>query len=124
MNRLFVGVGAVMGFLAVAAGAFGAHALRDRLPADRLVLFELAAKYQMYHALALLAVGLIAERVQGATVNAAGYAFIIGTLIFCGTIYAMAFGAPRWFGAITPLGGVGLLIGWALLVVSAFRRNG
>src|SRR5688500_903610 len=122
MNRLFVGIGAGLGFLAVGCGAFGAHALRARLAADRLELFELAVRYQMYHALALIAVGLISEKVQGALINASGWAFVIGTLIFCGTVYGLAFGSPRWFGAITPLGGASLLLGWALLALVAFSR--
>ena|SRR5687768_12252574 len=122
MNRGFVGIGAVFGFLAVAAGAFGAHALRARLAADRLELFELAVRYQMYHALALIAVGLVSDKVQGALINASGWAFVIGTLIFCGTVYGLAFGMPRWFGAITPLGGVSLLIGWGLLTLAVLRR--
>ena len=114
--------GAVLGALAVAAGAFGAHALQARLAPERLGQWELAARYQMYHSLALLAVSLVSQRV-GSPVNAAGWFMLIGTLIFCGTVYALALGSPRWFGAITPFGGTALIIGWALLAVAAFRSE-
>ena len=117
----FFAAGALFAFLAVAAGAFGAHALRARLTADRLDLFELAARYQMYHALALLAVAWANERFPGGASRASGWAFLIGILIFCGSIYAMAFGAPRWFGAITPIGGLAFLLGWLLLLFAALR---
>jgi len=115
--RLFFALGAVFGFLSVAAGAFGAHALSARLAPDRLELFELAARYQMYHALALIAAAFAVDRF-GSTATPAGWFFTVGILIFCGTIYALAFGAPRWFGAITPIGGVCMLIGWFLLAWS------
>lgn len=121
MDRVFFALGGVFGFLAVAAGAFGAHALEARLAPDRMELFQLAARYQMYHALALVAVAWAADRWPTTSTALAGWAFVLGTLIFCGTIYLLAFGAPRWFGAITPIGGVALLVGWAALVVSAVR---
>lgn len=116
--KIFFALGAIFGFLSVAAGAFGAHALSTRLAPDRMVLFELAARYQMYHALALLGVAFATDRF-GSTAPTAGWFFVAGILIFCGTIYALAFGAPRWFGAVTPIGGVCMLIGWALLAWSA-----
>ncbi len=119
--KVFFGFGAVFAFLAVAAGAFGAHALRARLAPDRLELFELAARYQMYHALALIAAAWATERFPGGASRASGWLFVIGILIFCGSIYALAFGAPRWFGAITPIGGLSFLVGWALLALAALR---
>jgi uncharacterized membrane protein YgdD (TMEM256/DUF423 family) len=124
MDRLFFALGALVGGLAVAAGAFGAHALRDHLAPERLVQYELAVRYQLYHALALLAVGWAAYRWPGATVHAAGWLFIVGIVIFCGTVYALAFGSPRWFGAITPIGGLSLIIAWALLAWAAFTEKG
>jgi uncharacterized membrane protein YgdD (TMEM256/DUF423 family) len=123
MARTFFVLGSLFGFLAVAAGAFGAHALRARLAPDRLELFELAVRYQMYHALALIAAAWAAERFPNRAAGSAGWLFVIGILIFCGTIYGLAFGAPRWLGAVTPIGGVALLIGWALLVVGALHRT-
>src|SRR5262245_50317137 len=119
--KLFFGLGAIFGLLAVAAGAFGAHALRARLTPDRLDLFELAARYQMYHSLALIAAAWAFEKFPGGASRASGWLFVIGILIFCGTIYALAFGAPRWFGAITPIGGLSFIVGWLLLAVAALK---
>ena len=120
-SKTFFGLGAVFAFLAVAAGAFGAHALRARLAPDRLNLFELAARYQMYHALALIAAAWAADKFQSSAANNSGWLFLVGILIFCGSIYGLAFGAPRWFGAITPIGGVCFLVGWLLLAIAALR---
>lgn len=124
MDRWFFAIGALLGGLAVAAGAFGAHALRDHLAPERLMQYELAVRYQLYHALALLAVGWAAYRWPGAAVNAAGWLFIAGIVIFCGTVYALSFGSPRWFGAITPIGGLSLILGWALLAWTALSGRG
>ena len=118
----FFAIGAVIGALGVAAGAFGAHALEARLAPDRLELFELAARYQMIHALALLATGLAADRWPSALINSAGWSFVVGVLIFCGTIYALAFGAPRILGAVTPIGGLSLIVGWVLLAAASLKR--
>lgn len=120
-ERVLFAAGALLGCLGIAAGAFGAHALRDHLAPDRLAQFELAVRYQMYHAFALMAAAYAAQRWPSSAAGLAGWMFIAGTLIFCGTVYALAFGSPRWFGAITPLGGLSLIIGWALLVYSAAR---
>jgi uncharacterized membrane protein YgdD (TMEM256/DUF423 family) len=122
MDRFFFAVGALLGCLGVAAGAFGAHALESRLASDRLELFELAARYQMIHALALIAAAWAAQRWPSSIVNAGGWLLLVGVLIFCGTIYALAFGAPRILGAVTPIGGLSLLVGWLLLAVAAIRH--
>lgn len=122
MDRIFFALGALLGGLGVAAGAFGAHALESRLAPARLELFELAARYQMIHALALIAVAWAVQRWPSALANAAGWLFLVGVLIFCGTIYALAFGAPRILGAVTPAGGLSLIIGWLLLAAAALRR--
>jgi uncharacterized membrane protein YgdD (TMEM256/DUF423 family) len=121
MDRFFFAAGALLGCLGVAAGAFGAHALEARLAADRLALFELAARYQMIHALALMAAAWAAQRWPSSMANAGGWLLLVGVLIFCGTIYALAFGAPRFLGAVTPLGGLSLIAGWLLLAVAALR---
>ena len=121
MDKTFFATGALLGGLAVAAGAFGAHALQTRLAPDRLELFELAARYQLMHALALLATAWAAQRWPSGMVNVAGWLFVVGVLIFCGTIYALAFGAPRILGAITPIGGLSLIAAWLLLAVAAIR---
>jgi len=119
MDRTFVALGALLGGLAVVAGAFGAHGLRDRLAPDLLAVFETAARYEMYHALALVLVGLIAPRVPAAV--PAGWCFVAGTLIFSGSLYALALTGQRWLGAITPFGGVAFIAGWALLAWAAWR---
>jgi uncharacterized membrane protein YgdD (TMEM256/DUF423 family) len=111
-------VSGVSGFLAVALGAFGAHGLQARLAdaadgAKRLVWWQTAAHYHLTHALGLVAVALLVVKAPQA--RYAGFAFVLGSLLFCGSLYAMALGAPRWFGAITPLGGLGFLVGWAVL---------
>lgn len=124
-ERLFFAAGALLGCLGIVAGAFGAHALKDHLAPERLVQFELAVRYQMYHALALIAAAYAAGRWPSGTASLAGWMFIVGALIFCGTVYGLAFGSPRWFGAITPLGGLSLITGWALLAYSvmAYRST-
>lgn len=122
MDRIFFALGALLGAIGVAAGAFGAHALAGKLAADRLELFELAARYQMIHALALIAAAWAAQRWPSGMTNAAGWLLLVGVVIFCGTIYALAFGAPRILGAVTPIGGMSLIIGWALLAFAALKH--
>ena len=119
MERTFFVAGALSGLVSVAAGAFGAHALRARLPPELLAVFETAARYQMYHALALLAVAWAAGRWPGPLVTWAGGLFIAGTLLFSGSLYALALTGARWLGAVTPLGGVCFLAGWLCLALAA-----
>ena len=121
MTRLFFALGAIAALLAVAAGAFGAHALETRLEPDRLDTFKLGAQYQMYHALALLAVAWATTRWPGGLATTAGWLFVAGIVIFAGSLYALGLGAPRWFGAITPIGGLSFLAGWLLLAWVALR---
>jgi uncharacterized membrane protein YgdD (TMEM256/DUF423 family) len=119
----FVLIGAILGFLGVAAGAFGAHGLEGQLDTKQAEWFEKAARYQMYHALALVAVGLMPRPCR--TTGLAGWLFLLGVLIFSGTLYTMALGGPRWLGAVTPIGGTSLLVAWGLLGLAAWqRRNG
>jgi uncharacterized membrane protein YgdD (TMEM256/DUF423 family) len=119
MGRIFLGLGAISGFVAVAAGAFGAHALKERLSAEYLAVFETAARYQMYHALALLVVALLLSLRPLGTLQWAGWLFVVGTTLFSGSLYALALTGTRWLGAITPLGGVAFLAGWICLALSA-----
>ncbi len=121
MDRTFAALGAVLAGLAVAAGAFGAHGLRDRLAPDLLAVFETAARYQMYHALALLAVAWASARWPGGGVELAGWLFVAGIVVFSGSLYALALSGVRWLGAITPLGGLCFLAGWAVLAVRIWR---
>jgi uncharacterized membrane protein YgdD (TMEM256/DUF423 family) len=121
MDRTFALAGALSAFLAVAAGAFGAHALRARLPPDLLAVFETGARYQMYHALALLAVAWASNHWPGTPLRAAGWLFIGGTLLFSGSLYLLALTGARWLGAITPLGGLLFLAGWAALAIGVAK---
>jgi uncharacterized membrane protein YgdD (TMEM256/DUF423 family) len=121
MERTFFLIGALSGAISVAAGAFGAHALRERLEPRLLEVFETAARYQMYHALALLLVGYAATRWPGALTTSAGWLFLAGTVLFSGSLYAMTFTGIRALGAITPLGGVCFIAGWVCLTVAAAR---
>lgn len=121
MERMFFAIGSVLGLLAVAAGAFGAHALEARLAPDRLETWDLAARYQMVHALALLAVAWAATQWPRGWAVPAGWLLVAGVVIFCGTLYALALGGPRWLGAVTPMGGLAFLAGWLLLGLTALR---
>ena len=123
MERFFATIGALSAFLAVAAGAFGAHALRPRLSPDLLAIFETGARYQMYHALALLFVAWIASRWPGTALLIAGWCFASGTVLFCGSLYTLALTGMRWLGAIAPLGGIAFLLGWLSLAWGAWKRG-
>ena len=120
MDRTFLFVGALMGGVGVGLGAFGAHALKARLSADMLAVYETGVRYQMYHALALLVVGLLMTRTGGRALVVAGWSFTAGILLFSGSLYALTLTGITTLGAITPIGGVAFLIGWAALAVAAF----
>ena len=117
--NLFGLLGALAGFVGVAAGAFGAHALKERLTPDLLAIFETGARYQLYHALALL---FVAQLPASAARSAAGWGFALGILIFSGSLYALALSGVRLWGAVTPFGGVSFLVGWAALAVALGGR--
>jgi len=121
MDRVFFTIGALFGLIGVAAGALGAHALAPRLTPERLATFELAARYQLFHALALVAAAWAAYRWPGGIAQIAGWFFVSGVLLFSGSLYALSLGAPRWVAFITPFGGVSFLIGWALMGWAAVR---
>jgi uncharacterized membrane protein YgdD (TMEM256/DUF423 family) len=125
MDRVFIVVAALSGCLAVAAGAFGAHALRERLSPEMLAVFNTGATYQMYHALALLGVGILMARFSAdgsAWLVGAGWLFVVGSVVFSGSLYALALSDARWLGAITPLGGVAFVLGWLALAVGVVNR--
>jgi len=121
VERVFGTLGAVSALGAVAAGAFGAHSLRGRLTTDQLAVFETAARYQMYHALALLFVSGTMTRGGGRWLELSGWMFVVGTLLFSGSLYALVLTGVRSLGAVTPLGGLAFLAGWAFLAWGAWR---
>ena len=122
MDRVFFGCGAVSAMLAVAAGAFGAHALRARLTPEHLAIFETGARYQIYHALALLAVAWAVSRWPGSLPVYAGWLFVLGSVLFSGSLYILALTGVRWWGALTPFGGAAFLAGWLCLLGAARHR--
>lgn len=121
MERTFAITGAVSAFIAVAAGAFAAHSLKERLSAEMLAVFEVGARYQMYHALALLAVAWAITRWHSPMLGASGWCFIGGTILFSGSLYALSLTRISWMGAITPVGGLGFLGGWLCLAWGIIR---
>ena len=123
MDRTWLFLGAVLAFLAVGAGAFGAHGLEGRLSADDLDTYQTAARYHMYHALALLAVGWLTAQSPNRAFRVAGWLFILGTVLFSGSLYVLTLSGVRWLGAITPLGGLLMLAGWGTLFVAALRSR-
>ncbi|MCH7815834.1 MAG: DUF423 domain-containing protein [Proteobacteria bacterium] len=117
MPKLFILLASINGFLAVALGAFAAHALRERLSSELLNTFQTAVQYHMYHALALFGVGLLLMNYPNATLpRISGYLFLLGIVLFSGSLYILSVSGIRWLGAITPLGGVSLLAAWACLI--------
>ncbi|WP_317619553.1 DUF423 domain-containing protein [Ancylothrix sp. D3o] len=126
MIRVFMGIAAVFAGLSVVLGAFGSHALKDKLSERYLEIFETGTRYEMYHALALLLVALllmVAGEPQPFLV-AAGFAFIAGIAIFSGSLYALSLTGISWLGAITPLGGLAFIVGWVCLAVGAWNFKG
>jgi uncharacterized membrane protein YgdD (TMEM256/DUF423 family) len=121
MERTFLLLGGISGFLAVAAGAFGGHALKERLTPEMLAIFEVGVRYHMYHALALLLTAWACTRWPGALTSAAGWCFAGGTLLFSGSLYLLSLTGTRILGAITPLGGLAFMAGWLCLVAAAWR---
>jgi uncharacterized membrane protein YgdD (TMEM256/DUF423 family) len=121
MDRMFFALGAASALISVGAGAFGAHALRARLSPEMLAVFETGARYQMYHALGLFAAAWAVTRWPGPWAVRAGWLFVIGTLLFSGSLYALALSGLRWLGAVTPFGGVAFLAGWVCLVLASKR---
>jgi uncharacterized membrane protein YgdD (TMEM256/DUF423 family) len=120
MDKTFIFIAAVMGLVGVGLGAFGAHALKGRLSPEMLAVFETGVRYQMYHTLAILATAALMTRIDGRAITAAGWCFTAGIFLFSGSLYALVFTGVTVLGAITPLGGLAFLAGWACLAIAAF----
>ncbi|MEM9215700.1 MAG: DUF423 domain-containing protein [Cyanobacteria bacterium P01_F01_bin.150] len=128
MFQLFLGLAGCLGALSVAAGAFASHALKAQLSDRALEIFETGAKYQMYHSLGLLLIAVLIS--QASTMglsltwlNTAGISFIVGIILFSGSLYGLSFLGIKVLGAITPLGGVGFIIGWLCVAIAAFTSS-
>jgi uncharacterized membrane protein YgdD (TMEM256/DUF423 family) len=123
MSRTFVSLGCMFAALSVAAGAFGAHSLKVIISPDMLAVFETAARYQMYHALALLIVGSMLKYLPERSIRVAGWCFVAGIVLFSGSLYVIALTATRWVGVITPLGGAAFLAGWIALALNLWKKG-
>jgi uncharacterized membrane protein YgdD (TMEM256/DUF423 family) len=121
MERVYFTIGAVSAFISVAAGAFGAHALKNRLSTEMLAIFEVGVRYQMYHAFALMAVAWAQTRWPAPLVTTSGWLFVAGTILFSGSLYLLSLTGWRWLGAITPLGGLAFLAGWLCLAWTIWK---
>ena len=123
MHAKWLLIGAIFAFVGVAAGAFGAHGLAGMLSRDQLAVYETAVRYELVHALAIMIVGVAAQRWPAAGWGRAGWLFAAGTLVFSGSLYALAPTGVRWLGAVTPVGGVCLLGGWLFAGIAATRSR-
>jgi uncharacterized membrane protein YgdD (TMEM256/DUF423 family) len=123
IDRVFFTIACALGFTGVALGAFGAHALKASLAAEQLATFEVGVRYQLIHALALLAVAWACTRWPGKAVHASGWLFIVGTLLFSGSLYVLTLTGVRGVGLVTPIGGVVLLLGWLCLLAAPWGRR-
>lgn len=123
LQQIFLIIGALLGFLGIAAGAFGAHLLKPKLSSHSFEVFEIAVRYQMYHAVVLMALIALMALFPSIWFNVAGWLFISGVVIFSGSLYILALSSVRAWGAVTPIGGLLLLIGWLSLLLGALFRH-
>ncbi|WP_424963766.1 DUF423 domain-containing protein [Ekhidna sp.] len=122
MHKLFLIISSVSGMLAVMLGAFGAHALKDKLTSEgTLDTYQTAVQYQFYHTLALLAIAFLMTKYESQWLNYAGYSMTFGILIFSGSLYILCFTGMKWLGAITPIGGLLFILGWVFLLMTALK---
>jgi len=121
--RLYLITGALLAGSAVMLGAFGAHGLKSVLTVQQLNTFEIGVRYQMYHALALLLLPALSEVVASTWINRVAFCFVAGTVLFSGSLYALAITGIKGFGPITPVGGMFFIIGWGLLVIGLIKRQ-
>jgi len=129
MQKTFLTIGAAAAGIAVILGAFGAHALKEKLAADQLQVFETGVRYQLYHAFALIIVGILAEKLNGSYLNYAGYLFILGIIFFSGSLYLLSTRALsgieniKFIGPVTPLGGLCFIAGWVMVIMSVVKSK-
>lgn len=122
MMKLFLFLGSINAFLAVALGAFGAHYLKQKLSSDMLDVFHTGVQYHMIHALGLILIAVLSDKLANSSmVSVSGWALFIGIVLFSGSLYALSLTGIKWFGPITPLGGVSFLLGWVLLAIAAWK---
>lgn len=121
-GRLWIGIGAAFGALGVIAGALGVHALKGELDPGALNTFQTAVRFQMYHALALIGVGILGALWKSKAINVAGALLTLGVILFCGSLFILALTGIGIFGAVAPFGGLSLILGWAIIVVAAISR--
>ncbi len=122
MHKLFLIISSISGMLAVMLGAFGAHALKDKLQSEgNLDTFQTAVQYQFYHTLALLGIAFLLTKYESQWLNYAGYSMTFGILVFSGSLYILCFTGIKWLGAITPIGGLLFILGWAFLLTAALK---
>ncbi|KWW20969.1 MULTISPECIES: DUF423 domain-containing protein [Bacillaceae] len=119
--KLFIILGAINGFIAVALGAFGAHGLEGKIPDKYLETWQTAVQYQMFHAVGLLVIGLLAGKISSPLVNWSGWLMLIGIILFSGSLFVLSVTQIKVLGAITPLGGVSFLAAWVLMVIAAYK---
>jgi uncharacterized membrane protein YgdD (TMEM256/DUF423 family) len=124
MDRTFLSIGALSAFLAVGLGAFGAHILKKHLSTEMLSVFETGVRYQMYHSLGLILVVIALKDYPGKWIAAVAWLFIVGIILFSGSLYALSTSGIKWLGAITPLGGLAFLAGWASLATAVWKGKG
>ena len=123
MTRTFFILGSVFGMMAILAGTFGAHGLEQTVTPSLLQTFDTGVRYHMYHALALIGVAWACEHFGGKLPVAAGWLFVIGIIVFAGSLYLLAITGARWLGMITPIGGVAFVVGWLLLIVAGAQSR-
>ncbi|MFU8803006.1 MAG: DUF423 domain-containing protein [Bradymonadaceae bacterium] len=119
--KAFALMGSIFALISVGAGAFGAHALADRVDARMLEVWETAARYQMYHALALFVAAWLLSQTHATSAIVGGWAFVAGILVFSGSLYIMVLSGHKWLGAITPIGGVAMMVGWFCCILAALK---
>ena len=122
--KIFILLGSIFALIGVAAGAFGAHAMADRVDQRMMEIWETAVQYQMYHALALFGVAWLHQQTEAVSALVAGWSFTAGILVFSGSLYLMVFTGARALGAITPVGGVAMLVGWFCCILAALKLGG